>query len=250
VSVLAADLAGALDAASLARRLSIVPDPWQETALRSTASRALWLCCRQSGKSTTAAVLGLWTALYRPGSCTLIVSPGQRQSQLVFAKVAALYRQLGRPVASEAENQLSLRLENGAQVVSLPGDGETVRGYTADLLIADEAAQIRDPAMDALLPTLAVSGGRLVAMSTPAGRRGWFFDAWEHGGPGWERVKLTAEGHPRIPASAVDDYRSTRGDFMTRQEYLCEFIDDAEAVFGEALVAAMFSDAVAPLFGD
>ena len=36
-------------------------------------------------------------------------------------------------------------------------------------------------------PMLAVSGGATWLLSTPNGARGFFWEAWEHGGPDWER---------------------------------------------------------------
>ena len=40
-------------------RLDFVPDPWQADFLRSREYRILLNCSRQSGKSTTTAILGL-----------------------------------------------------------------------------------------------------------------------------------------------------------------------------------------------
>ena len=45
----------------------------------------------------------------------------------------------------------------------------------------------------AVRPMLAVSAGRMVALSTPFGKRGWFYEAWANGGPAWERIHLPAE---------------------------------------------------------
>jgi hypothetical protein len=52
-------LCHALDAALFAKdRLAFRPDPWQEQLLRSTSRWILLNCCRQSGKSTTTAIVG------------------------------------------------------------------------------------------------------------------------------------------------------------------------------------------------
>ena len=40
-------------------------------------------------------------------------------------------------------------------------------------------------------PMLAVSGGRMIALSTPFGRRGWFHREWTEGA-GWERHQIDA----------------------------------------------------------
>ena len=116
--MLATDLALSLDPVLLAQRAGITPDPWQQDVLRSTAPRMLLNCCRQSGKSTTTAVLAVHQALYVPGSLVLLLSPSQRQSQELFRKCLHVYRAAGRPVPQEAESALRLELENGSRIVS------------------------------------------------------------------------------------------------------------------------------------
>src|SRR5215207_1931792 len=105
---LAEDLKLALDRVIFARRLGIDPDPWQDNLLRSASERVLLNCCRQSGKSTMTAVIALHRALYRPGSLILCLAPALRQSQELFSKMAAFYRDLERPVSPTAERKHSL----------------------------------------------------------------------------------------------------------------------------------------------
>jgi len=166
---LAADLQMALDPVALARAASITPDHWQAQVLRSDSSRLLLNCSRQSGKSLTVATLAVHTALYLPDSLVLLLSPTLRQSQELFKdKALRVYRALGKPVEAESESALQLALENGSRIVSLPGKEGTIRGYSGVRLLAiDEAAWVPNDLYTALRPMLAVSQGRLIAMSTP-----------------------------------------------------------------------------------
>src|SRR5215207_3085161 len=133
------DLRLALDRVAFAEKLGIVPDSWQEDFLRSSSDRVLLNCSRQSGKSTMSAVIALHRALYYPGSLVLCLAPTLRQSQELFAKVAGFYRDLGRPVAPRGERKLSLELENGSRIITLPGSEKTNRGFSgAALLLVDE----------------------------------------------------------------------------------------------------------------
>src|SRR5215210_584473 len=176
---LAEDLTLALDRVSFAKRLGIEPDPWQVDLLRSASERVLLNCCRQSGKSTMTAVIALHRALYHPGSLILCLAPALRQSQELFGKVLGFYRDLGRPVSPQAERKLSLELENGSRIVTLPGTEKTIRGFSGTaLLVLDEAARVADELYFAVKPMLAVSGGALMMMSTPYGKRGVFFEEW------------------------------------------------------------------------
>ena len=243
-----ADVAMALDPVLLAQRAGITPDPWQQDVLRSTSPRLLLNCCRQSGKSTTTAALAVHQALYVPGSLVLLLSPSQRQSQELFRKCLHVYRAAGRPVPQEAESALRLEIENGSRLVALPGKEATIRGYSGvSLLLLDEASRVDDGLYASVRPMLAVSGGRLVALSTPWGKRGWWYDAWQSGET-WERYEVPATDCPRIHPDFLAEERRVLGDLWYRSEYLCEFSDTVDQVFATDDIQAALSAEVAPLF--
>ncbi len=245
----AADLAMALDRVAFARAVGLAePDPWQQDLLRSTSQRVLLNCCRQSGKSTMAAVLALHQALYHPDSLVLCLAPALRQSQELFSKIAPYYQGLSRLVPARAEHKLSLELENGSRIVTLPGTEKTIRGFSgASLLIVDEAARVDDSLYYAVRPMLAVSGGRLMLLSTPHGRRGVFFEVWESGGDEWERYEVPATKVPRIRPDFLEAERKSMPDYWFRQEYFCEFLETEDQVFSYDLVMNAVSPEVKPL---
>jgi phage terminase large subunit-like protein len=176
---LAGDLRLALDRSSFACAVGVEPDPWQEDLLKSTSDRVLLNCSRQSGKSTTSAIIALHRALYHPGSLILCLAPALRQSQELFGKIAGFYRDLGRPVPPQGERKLSLELQNGSRIVTLPGSEKTIRGFSGtSLLIVDEASRVADELYFAVRPMLAVSSGALMMLTTPYGKRGVFYEEW------------------------------------------------------------------------
>jgi hypothetical protein len=236
------------DPVNLLVTAGITPDPWQAGALRSTAERMLLLASRQAGKSSVSAALAVKTALLEPGSPVLLLSPSQRQSGELFRKVLDLYGALGRPVPAVRETALQLELANGSRVLSLPGTEGTVRGFSkVSLLIIDEAARVSDPLYYAVRPMLAVSRGRLVALSTPFGQRGWFFSEWCGSGE-WERVRITAEQVPRTTPEFLADERRALGDRYFAQEYLTDFTACIDAVFDYEDIQKALSNEVQPLF--
>jgi hypothetical protein len=173
MSAVVEDLLVAADPVEVARRAGIEPDDWQQRFLRSHSDRVLLNCSRQSGKSTMAAVRAVHTALYDSGSLTLLVSPSERQSGELAAKVRAVMAALVWPLPAEQSSQLQLRLSNGSRIVALPGKEGTIRGYSGvRLLILDEAARVPDELVEAVRPMLAVSSGTMVMLSTPFGTRG------------------------------------------------------------------------------
>jgi hypothetical protein len=248
VEELREDLRLALNRSAFARALGLEPDPWQERLLRSSSDRVLLNCCRQSGKSTMTGLIALHRALYHPGSLILCLAPALRQSQELFGKVLSFYRDLGRPVLPQAERKLSLELENGSRIVTLPGSEKTIRGFSgAALLILDEAARVADELYFAVRPMLAVSGGALIMLSTPYGKRGVFYEEWT-GGHGWERYEVPASQCPRISEEFLEEERRVLPSWVFRQEYECSFEETEDQVFTTEMVEQAVTSEVTPLF--
>jgi hypothetical protein len=244
------DLKLALDRVSFVKRLGLKPDPWQEELLRSTSDKVLLNCCRQSGKSTMTAVTALHRALYHPGSLILCLAPALRQSQELFAKIALFYRDLGRPVSPIGERKLSLELKNGSRIITLPGTEKTIRGYSgAGLLLVDEASRVDDGLYYAIRPMLAVSGGSLMMLTTPYGKRGAFYEEWIGGSSAWERYEIPASRCPRILEAFLEEERAALPSWVYRQEYECSFEDTEDQVFTTEMVERAVTSEVTPLFG-
>jgi hypothetical protein len=242
----------ALDPAGVLEAQGLRPDPWQRDLLRTPHRQILLNCSRQSGKSSTVAALATHTALFRPGSLTLLVSPSLRQSAELFRKVLDGYRAVGKPVALRAASQARLELVNGSRVVCLPAREETIRSYgNVALLIVDEAARVPDDLYRSVRPMLAVSRGRLVCLSTPFGRRGFFYQAWADDGAAWQRVRVTWRDCPRITSTFIEEEQRALGDGWVRQEYECSF----EALEGlvypdfERQVSADMAPSLSPSLG-
>ncbi len=242
------DLIYALDAVEFSRAIGIDPDPWQAEVLRSESKRLLLNCCRQSGKSTTTATKALHTALYKPQSLTLIASPSLRQSQELFRKIRQGFDRLEQRPRLLEDNKLSMTLENGSRIVSLPGDQSTVRGYSGvNLILEDEAAQVSDDFYQAILPMLIVNQGTMICMSTPFGKRGHFFDEWQHGGNEWQRIQVEATQCPRMTLEELERQKRAMGDMFFRQEFMCEFVDNIMQTFSYEAIQRAFTDDISPL---
>ena len=226
-------------AVELASDLGLVLDSWQARALTTDSNDVLLLCGRQTGKSLVAAIAALHRALTIPGSLVLIVSPSSRQSKRLLRTVRNLLYRLPEAGTARHTGILSLALANGSEIFALPGSEQTIRGFSAvNILILDEGARIEDPLYEAVRPMLAVSNGKLMALSTPAGRRGFFFDAWENG-QGWHRELVTAHDCSRIDRDWLERERDRIGDWVWRQEYLCEFVANDNQLFSDELILSL-----------
>lgn len=214
----------ALDPGRILTAQGVAPDAWQRQVLLAPANRLLLNCSRQSGKSSTVAALAVHTALFRARSLILLLSPSLRQSGELFRKVTAAYDALGRPVTSLRRSQTRLELANGSRVVCLPGREETVRSFSGvALLVIDEAARVAEDLYRSVRPMLAVSGGRLVCLSTPFGCRGFFWREWHDPAAGWQRVRVTWRDCPRITPGFIEEERRSLGSQWVAQEYETSF---------------------------
>ncbi len=231
-----------------AEELDFSPDPWQEKVLRYTGDRLMMLCSRQTGKSTTAGIKALHMALFKPESLTLVISPSQRQSSELFRSIIKLMGKLKDSPKKIEDNRLSMTLQSGSRIISLPSNESTIRGIASpDLILIDEAARCQDSIYLATRPMLAVSGGQLILLSTPAGRQGFFYEAWENESEGWEKIKITAEECPRITSEFLRQEMETLGKWFYSQEYNCEFVEGEQSVFRYDDVMKAFTSEVKTL---
>jgi len=193
--------------------------------------------------------MALHRALYHPGSLILCLAPALRQSQELFGKVAGFYRDLGRPIPPLSDRKLSLELENASRIICLPGSEKTIRGFSGvSLLLLDEASRVEDSLYHSVRPMIAVSGGTLMMLTTPYGKRGVFFEEWTSGRE-WDRYEVPAAECPRISEEFLEEERAALPTYIYRQEYECSFEDTEDQIFTHDMVQAAVTPDVTPLFG-
>ncbi len=241
--------APALDVLTLAAYAGFTLDAWQRDVLLSDAHQIILLVTRQGGKSTVSSIRALHRALYTPASLVLLLAPSYRQSKELFRKVKDALAALPFSAPLASESALELEFTNLSRIVALPGKEATIRGFSGvSLLIVDEASRVADELYQAVRPMLAVSGGDILLLSTPFGKRGFFFHEWAEGGASWHRAKITATECPRIPREWLEQERRSIGDWWFRQEYLCEFVETIDQVFSYDDIQRALDDSVTPLF--
>src|SRR2546425_5683370 len=231
-----------IDAVTFARQmLGFDPDEKQELALLG-GRRGIVNCSRQWGKSTVMAAKAVHRAYSEPGGLTLALGPSLRQRGEFVRKAEEFVRRLGVRERGDGLNRVSIHLPNGSRIIGLPGTDATSRGFSAvSLLIFDEAAWVPDGVYDAMRPTLAVLDGDLWLMSTPWGKRGFFWDEWAYGGPEWERISVPATECPRIQKRFLDEERRKDEQKFLR-EYMCQFSETEGRVFSEESIQAALGD--------
>ena len=214
-------------------------DKWQQDVLDHLGNISI-RSGRQVGKSEVISEKAVRFAMAYPGTVTMIIAASQRQSSLLFEKVRAKVDILG-DVYADKPTLTKLTLKNGSRIYSLPAgrSGYFIRGFTLDLLIADEAAYIPETVWTAVTPMLAVSRklrkfGLTILISTPFGKGGYYYDSFTD--KDFRSFHISSEDCPRIPSEFLRKERQRMTKQEYRQEYLGEFTDEYNQFFPTALI--------------
>ncbi len=216
------------------------PLPWQEQYLPEGRDCVV-LKGRQIGASTSGASKAVAVAASVPGRLVAIVSPSQKQSTEVRERAGGQVARLGLRVVRDSETVIELA--NKSRIISLPGTAKSVRGWSADLLILDEAAFLDPETFLAARATVAATGGQVIVQSTPAGPYGHFYDLFAEATPIGESFiedtatglrrpdpavrlvsfRVSSEDQPTISPEFLARERATLSDEDYAQEYLGRF---------------------------
>lgn len=187
--------------------------------------------------------------LATPDRTAMVFSPTKRQSQEFARQVRAADRAIGMPIKRIAENQSEVEWANGSRLMSMPDRQTGVVGFTPTLIVIDEASRVSDSLYKSVRPMLAL-GGELMVLSTPFGKRGWFFQIWDTPDrlANFAHWRITAEECPRITAEFLREELAEIGPRWFKQEWLCDFSDGVGTVFSRSVIERCFSPDVEPLF--
>ena len=202
--------------------LGIAPRPWQEKFLCAPRGASmLALTARQVGKTTAAAVGMAHSAMFMPGSLSVVACPTQQQSAEAVRKVKEMVLKAGATLVSD--NVYALELANGSRVKALPGSDDSVRGLTVDAwIVADEAARLAPELIAALRPMRAQRpDARFVMLSTAWSRTDPFWTAWASDDPSWLRFQVTVDLEPTLyDAAYLAKERHALGEAAYKREFL------------------------------
>ena len=202
-------------------QLKVTPAAWQETFLRAPRGASiLALTARQVGKTTVAAWGMASTALFYPGSLSVVACPAQRQSAEAVRRVRDCLAKVGAKFVSD--NVFGLELDNGSRVIALPGSDDSIRGLTVDgWIVADEAARLTEDLISALRPMRArCPHTRFAMLSTAWSRTDPFWQAWASDDPTWIRLKATVDVVDTLDKAFLENERRNLGDAKFEREFL------------------------------
>lgn len=152
--------------------------------------RGEWVIClkpRQLGITWNLAVYCAWCSVTKPMFQTCVIAQNRDYARGFLQRVRFVYHRLPKwmkiPIAGDSRYEMifghALGEESEVRVVA---GGETAgRSLTADLVVFDEQAFIpmAKEAREACEPSVEVTGGQIVVISTSAGPFGDFYDLWQ-----------------------------------------------------------------------
>lgn len=190
---------------------------------------------RQFGKTFLAMNILLKWALEDNGSISMFVAPVYSQSKKVFSELVSAIAGSGLTISIN-KSELFITFINGSIIYFRSGEREdSLRGYTLDYLIMDEAAYQKEAVWSLVLrPTVLVRGKKVLFISTPKGRN-WFYEMANRGYsedyPQYATYHATSFDTPYITKEELEEARLSLPENIYKQEILAEFIDDGGEVF-------------------
>jgi len=228
----------------------------------------VWAMGRRSGKTTSAALVGLWSCLLRPELIARL-GIGQRGYAVAVATNLAQARRLLADARSiverspllhdlvEAATEDEIRFATGTAFAAFPCTARGVRGWPIFTVILDEAAHfqsetegpaVADRVFEALVPSTAQFGdlARVVVASTPYGVGNLFADLFQRATSGELADALaqhatTAEANPTVEAEFLDRERA-RDPEGFEQEYAASFLAGGSSFLEPERIAAVVAE--------
>lgn len=199
----------------------------------------------------TSAARTLAHCLTHRDALAMVFTPTLRQSMEYVRHVRLFDRAAGQPVKVERSAGTILEWANGSRLMALPDRQQGVVGFTPTKIVIDEASRVSDVLYLSLRPMLALGRAELELLSTPFGKRGFFFDIVNTPARAarFRQWQVPASRCPRISREFLAEEMVELGERWYRQEYDLAFNDSVDSVFTASVIeAAMRRTAIGPLF--
>lgn len=216
-------------------------DPWQAEVMKTDGN--ICLCSgRQVGKSEVVSRKAGKFAVENRNKVIMVIASVERQAYLLLEKILYYLEDNHKNMIKQGKNRPTkskVQLRNGSIIYCLPTGltGAGIRGYTVDLLIADEAAFIPEDVWTAVTPMLAVTKGKQMLLSTPHGTGSYFYRCFLPDS-GFTKFHVSSEDCPRKDQDFLDREKARMTKLQYAQEYLGEFVDALKQVFPDELIKA------------
>lgn len=235
--------------------LKFNPTPYQTEFLQDQSKRIVLLWSRQSGKSHTIAAKAIWHSLSYPKTLSLIVAPSLRQSMILSDRIqdhlANLTPQQRRKWITK-QQRTQILFSNQSRIIALPCSENLLRGYTAHVIIADEAnffQNDQDIFYSILLPMLSTTNGTLIASSTPWNRDSVFYRFTQD--TGFRKYVVTCEEAVKaglMTQQFINQMKQLLPTERFQREYESQFVEDVDAWLTQSLIVSCIDSNLEPYY--
>jgi len=228
------EIRGSVDYAE--KVLGVKPFPYQVKLLEDSGKRIVACMGRQSGKTTTIAMKAIHFADTNPNVTVLITSPSLRQSMIMFDRIAGFVYSAARLRNKIVRATRTLiHFENGSRVIAFPCSLNLLRGYSAQMVICDEAAFMPEEVItQVIFPMLSTTDGYAIFLSTPWGKGHFFYRAFVN--PSYSVHRVKSSECPLIKPEFLEEMRQNMTHEAYLMEYEAEFVEAVNSFFSQALI--------------
>jgi phage terminase large subunit-like protein len=210
--------------------------PYQIKLLEDKSKRIVACMGRQSGKTTTIAIKAIYFADTNPNTTVLITSPSLRQSMIMFDRITTFINSthyLHNKIIRTTRTQI--QFENKSRIIALPCSENLLRGYTAHMVICDEAAFMPEETITQIIfPMLSTTNGYAIFLSTPWGKNHFFYRAFVN--PAYSVHKVKSSECPLIKPEFLTEMKQNMTKEAYLMEYEAEFVEEANSYFSQDLI--------------
>lgn len=196
---------------------------------------------RQSGKSVFAEIACM-EALCKKDKFSAYITPSYKHGEKVYEELIKYLEPTG---IIKRKNGQKLRIESiyGSVLQFFSGESPTaIRGNTvSDILIIDEAAYFPDQLSNGediwynvIQPITKARCKKIIMISTPAGKRGFFYQHYMRaleGKKGYAQMKRTIYDDSLVDEEYIEDQKAGTPEKIFQQEYECVFLDSSISFF-------------------
>ena len=220
--------------------------PYQKSFITSPKKRKIWISSRQIGKSWSVALLACFKALSKQNGLSICISVNSRSASELISKC----RQFAESIKILSEGRIdytasydTIHFSNGSRVMSLPSTADSLRGWSAQCVIIDEAAFVwrLDDILQGIAPTLTRDqNSELILTTTPAGKNGAFYELYSTAlnEDEWYVQHTTIEDAINDGLKIdIESLRSLCPDpEIFAQEYMCQFSSEYSSLIDTSLL--------------
>jgi len=197
---------------------------------------------RGVGKSFTIAIICLYIAVTRSNQRILIISPAQRQSDLLYNQILKFIGSNDELFNSVSKSNAEVcNFTNNSEIFPLPAT-TFIRGFQrVDFIFCDESAYFMNPddTFASIEPMLSIKNdkgeyGTLVAVGSPAGKSGILWNCFNN--PLYAKMQIPSNMNQYVSTEWIEAQRVSMPPAFFESEIIAQFSESIGNLFSYELI--------------